>query len=152
MTGKREISHPVFKKVERKTTRTANQSASPWEPLAFKKGQVQGPAHGLGSCKHQTGRWMDGEQLWREGLGGTGGWKTWTWVGSVCACSTESQLYPGLHQNKCNQQIQRDDPLPLRLMTPHLELVPHPCRCPRPAWMGLLTTWSSGRCTKSQDS
>ncbi|GAB0187702.1 mitochondrial enolase superfamily member 1 [Grus japonensis] len=32
---------------------------------------------------------------------------------SVCACSPESQLYPGLHQKRCDQQVEGGDPAPL---------------------------------------
>ena len=31
----------------------------------------------------------------------------------MCPCRPEIQLYPGLHQKKCSQQIEGDDPAPL---------------------------------------
>ena len=31
----------------------------------------------------------------------------------MCPCSPEGQLYPGLHQKKCGQQIEGDDPAAL---------------------------------------
>ena len=31
----------------------------------------------------------------------------------MCLCSPESQPYPGLHQNKCDQQVEGGDPVPL---------------------------------------
>jgi len=37
---------------------------------------------------------------------------------SVCACSSESQVYPGLHQEKCDQQVTGGDSA---LVRPHLE-------------------------------
>ncbi|GAB0192529.1 cAMP-dependent protein kinase inhibitor alpha [Grus japonensis] len=32
---------------------------------------------------------------------------------AVCACSPESQLCPGLHQERCDQQVEGGDPAPL---------------------------------------
>ncbi|GAB0179075.1 cAMP-dependent protein kinase inhibitor alpha [Grus japonensis] len=32
---------------------------------------------------------------------------------AVCACSPESQPYPGLHQQRCDQQVEGGDPAPL---------------------------------------
>ncbi|GAB0180590.1 hypothetical protein GRJ2_000524300 [Grus japonensis] len=42
---------------------------------------------------------------------------------ALCACSPESQSYPGLHQKKCDQQVEGGDPVPLlsALVRPHLE-------------------------------
>ena len=48
----------------------------------------------------------------QKGLGGTGGWQ----VGHETAMysrNSESQPYPGLHQNKCVQQVEEGDPAPL---------------------------------------
>ena len=31
----------------------------------------------------------------------------------MCTCSPEGRLYPGLHQEKCDQQVEGDDSAPL---------------------------------------
>ena len=77
-------------------------------------GQVQGPAPGSGQSpvSVQTGGWRNWQQPCREGLGDTSGWK----IGHepvMCACSPESQLYPGLCQKKCGQHVAGGDSPPL---------------------------------------
>ncbi|GAB0175478.1 mitochondrial enolase superfamily member 1 [Grus japonensis] len=32
---------------------------------------------------------------------------------AMCSCSTESQMYPGLHEKKCDQQVKGGDSAPL---------------------------------------
>lgn len=34
---------------------------------------------------------------------------------------TESPLYPGLHQKRCDQQVKQEDSAPLSVVRPHLE-------------------------------
>ena len=41
---------------------------------------------------------------------------------AMCPHSPEGQLYPGLHQKKCGQQVKGDDPAALlSTVRPHLE-------------------------------
>ena len=82
--------------------------------MRFNQGQVQGPAHGSGQplVPIQAGGWRAWEQLWGEGLGGTGGWKAGQEL-AMCACSSEGQPYPGLHQEKRGQQVEGGDSAPL---------------------------------------
>ena len=47
---------------------------------------------------------MAWEQSWGEGFGSIGWWKT-QHEPAMCACSPEGQQYPGLHQEKCDQQV-----------------------------------------------
>jgi len=47
-----------------------------------------------------------------EGLGGAGWWET-QHDPSVCTHSPEGQLYPGLHQEKCGQEVEGGDSAPL---------------------------------------
>jgi len=52
------------------------------------------------------------EQPCPEGLGGTDGGKAGPDL-AMCVPSPEGQLYPGLHQEKCGQQVQGGDSAPL---------------------------------------
>ena len=97
-------------------------SEGPWqpgevglrEPHEVQQGQVEGPA--CGSWQSQTqvqaGWRVAREQPWGEGLGGTGGWEAQHEV-AICICSPESQLYPGLHQEKRGQQVEGGHSAPL---------------------------------------
>ncbi|CAN0115599.1 unnamed protein product, partial [Bubo scandiacus] len=58
------------------------------------------------SAEKDLGIWFD------KGLGGIGGWKT-DYEPAMCTHSPESQLYPGLHQEKCDQQVKGGDSAPL---------------------------------------
>ena len=49
---------------------------------------------------------------WGEGLGGTGGWEA-QHEPAMCACSPDSQPYPGLHQETRGQQGEGGDSAPL---------------------------------------
>ena len=44
----------------------------------------------------------------------------------MCACSPEGQLYPGLHQEKCDQQVEGGDSAPLLCSCVTLSGVLHP--------------------------
>ena len=52
------------------------------------------------------------EQIWGQGLGGVG-WQEAQHDPAMCVCSPESQPYPGLHQKKCDQQVEGGDSPPL---------------------------------------
>lgn len=67
----------------------------------------------------QTGR-TPREQLCREGLGGPGpgGWKAGR-EPAVCACSTEDQQYPGLHQQRGGREA-REKTVPSGGLCPSL--------------------------------
>ena len=84
------------------------------EPHEVHKGQVQGPARGSGQpqTQVQAGWRVAQEQPWGKGLGGTGGAEA-QHEPATCTCSPESQLYPGVHQEKCGQQVERGDSAPL---------------------------------------
>ena len=78
------------------------------------QGQVQGPASGSGQplVSVQAGGWGNWEQPWGEGLGGAGGGKAGH-EPPMCTRSPEGQPYPGLHQEKCGQQVEGGDSAPL---------------------------------------
>jgi len=48
----------------------------------------------------------------------------------MCTRSPESQLYPGLHQDKCGQQVKEGDPAPLLLSDETLPGLLHPALKP----------------------
>lgn len=69
------------------------------------------PASGLGKSpvSVQTRGWMDWKQPHSEELGKTSGWKTGN-EPAMCTHCPESKPYPGLHQKKSGQQVERGDP------------------------------------------
>lgn len=76
-------------------------------------------------CCTWFARWTHCEQLYREGFGGSHGWK----VGHKpigCACSPECQLHCGLHQKRNGQQLEGGDSAPWLCSCKTLPGVLHP--------------------------
>ena len=97
------------------------------EPHEVKEGEVEVPTPGSGqlAVSVQAGWWTEWDQPCGEGPGDTGGWKR-RYEPAMCACSSESQLYPGLHKKKCGQQVKVGDAPPLHCSGEILRGVLHP--------------------------
>ena len=83
---------------------------SPCEPHEVQQGQVQGPVPGSGQSQAQVQVWqrIAWEQPQGEGSRSVYWWKIQCKL-EMCACSSACQLYPGLHQEKHDQQIEGGD-------------------------------------------
>ena len=88
------------------------------DPNKVQQFQVQSAAFELRQSQIfiQIGRITPWVQPCRDGFRGPGWWKT-LYESAACACSPESQWYPGLHQKKGGQQGKGGD-CPL-LLCPH---------------------------------
>ena len=82
-------------------------SSGPGQSREVQQIQVQGLVHGLWQIPQSIevgGRKDQAQSCWK-GLGGTGGWQTTGYEPSECRWNIESQLYPGLWQQRQGQQV-----------------------------------------------
>ena len=82
---------------------------------SFIKGKDLCIVNELRRTQIQSGQRMSWKQPWREKFGDVSWWRLS--VNWQCACNPEGQLYPGLHQEKCDQPAEGGDSA---LVRPHL--------------------------------
>ena len=82
--------------------------------MKFNKAKCKVLHMGRGNAKHKHrlgNEWIESSPAEKD-LGGIGEWKT-DYEAAMCTCSPESQRCPGLHQEKCGQQVEGGDSPPL---------------------------------------
>lgn len=113
----------------------------PCEPHDIQQDQVQGLAPRSQQSLTLVQAWgrTDWEQPYTRGVGDIYRWEI-GYEQTMCTCSRESQLYPGLHKDKYSQQVKGADSPPLLSWDPTWSIASTPrapgTRKTRISWSG----------------